>query len=233
MLMTLCVVFIVFVFITINDGVYAQMNSIKTQYCAIWDPATTGGATGYFAMQLQPSSGVALYQFQLTLPTPSYQSCNVSQYGLKYHIHSYWTGTASTSLEGNTPCTSATGGHYDPNFACSTKSQGYVSPTTGQCANLSRTAAYGYTYTCTPSIFNSGQFSACEVGDTSGKFGVALASNPKALSNIVFSSNGVLTDPLPPYVYNYNQVGITSNMWYSMVRTQEAKDLSIYLTKQN
>ena len=77
------------------------------------------------------------------------------------------------------------------------------------CLALNRTAAKHYTYSCTTSVYNSGNLSQCEVGDLSGKFGLSFNSS----GNEVFSSEtlasgsseGVLTDYLAPLTNNFKQ----------------------------
>jgi hypothetical protein len=103
-------------------------------------------------------------------------------------------------------------GHFDPNLACSEKSQSH----SDNCALLNRTAATDYTYTCTAAAGGVTTYSNptgnCEVGDLSGKFGkITLPSNKKA------TASAILTDFLPPYALNYDLNTAISTGWYSMV----------------
>ncbi len=106
---------------------------------------------------MQISNGQALYSYDLNLNNFSLAStCPLSSGGLKYHIHSYWTNTSVTSSAGSVFCGSTyTGGHYDPNFGCSSSSQ----ESSTSCSSLNRTSAKGYTYTCNTTIYYDGDYS--------------------------------------------------------------------------
>ena len=105
----------------------------------------------------------------------------------EYHIHTSWTNSAKNSAATSLEC-KATGLHYDPYLAC-----GYPS---SNCSALNRESPKGYT--CTPSIYSSGQYAKCQVGDTSGKFGNAFAT-----SGLKFQQLGPLYDYHPPVAANY------------------------------
>lgn len=185
----------------------------NVNYCASFDAAETGGATGYVAVSLFPTNGMASYSYALNLNGMQTANC-VMALGLKYHIHSYWYNATATSSAGPLTCgASVTGGHFDPNLACSSSSQQSAT----SCKMLGRNNT---NYACTSQNFQQGQFSFCEVGDLSGKFGLAL---PASGTNLAYSSNGNFADPLPPYGVNYeattmNKDGqLVSNMWSSVV----------------
>jgi hypothetical protein len=119
-------------------------------------------------------------------------------------IHSFWTDSSSSST---TTC-SDTGGHYDPYLACSGSSQDHAD----KCAKIGRTADQGYTYTCNPEVYKSGHFSACEVGDLSGKFGRLMPTN----GTLVFQAEHIDLGISPAEV-NYMSADATSNQWASVV----------------
>ena len=128
------------------------------QYCATLNAGQAGGASGYFALQL--SGGEAKYAYNVDLTNFEYLSgicsSSLATGGLKYHIHAYWKNTTTTSSAGSGYCGSAlTGGHYDPNFGCSSASQNAA----GGCTSLSRTAALGYTYSCNSTVYGAGEYS--------------------------------------------------------------------------
>ena len=91
--------------------------------------------------------------------------------------------------------------HYDPYLACGYKSL--------NCTALGRIGGY----TCTPSIFNSGQYAKCQVGDLSGKFGdvMATAAGPK------FQQLTPLYDNLPPVAANHLSGGNSKTSMFSSV----------------
>ena len=103
----------------------------------------------------------------------------------EYHLHTFWPNSAKNSAATSLEC-GKTGLHYDPYLAC-----GYLSP---NCTALGRVNGY----TCTPSIFSSGQYAKCQVGDTSGKFGNALPT-----SGLKFQQLTPLNDNQPPVAANY------------------------------
>ncbi len=178
------------------------------KYCATID---TSGALGHVSIEI--SNGVAYYMLNLdinSLSTPSL-TCDYNE-GLTFHIHSYWTtsDTTTTSVAYPTCASSITGLHYDPNFACSPKSQ---QSSTG-CKSLNRYYPH-HNYTCNSTVFNGqGQYSLCEVGDLTGKFGVIY---PKTTANFQFTTPVPWTDYLPPYPYNFDRADLVSNMWSSIV----------------
>lgn len=177
------------------------------QYCAT---IQASGALGHVSMEI--SNGVAQYLFNLDVNslTTSGLTCDYAK-GLSFHVHSYWNTGASTSSVAYPTCASSiTGLHYDPNFACSSKSQ---QASTG-CVSLNRYSPH-YNYTCNSTVFSEqGQYSLCEVGDLTGKFGTIY---PKSSSNLQFAITSPWTDPVPPYPYNFDRADLASNMWSSIV----------------
>jgi hypothetical protein len=178
-------------------------------YCATFDADTTSGSVGSFSMEI--SEGVASYRFYLDL-TNFKTECILSS-GLGYHIHSYWVNT-TTQSSANAFCgKSLTGNHFDPNLACSTASQS--SGSGGLCAAISRTSP-DYTYSCSNTNYQKGDYSMCEVGDLSGKFGKALESSTDGTA--IFSQQDILSDYVPAYDFNYLTTSDpTSIQWASMV----------------
>jgi hypothetical protein len=69
-----------------------------------------------------------------------------------------------------------------------------------------------YVYSCNPSAYSAGNYSACERGDLSGKFGAVIPD-----SNGFVQSPGVLVDNLPYFNSNYLTAEQTSTMWASIV----------------
>jgi hypothetical protein len=170
-----------------------------TNFCATFSPASAGGASGYFAMQVNQATGLSYYNFALDLsqfPLAAQCTATGSSSKLKYHIHSFWKLSGQSSYSSANCGASGTGGHYDPGFACSGSSCFAKTPTANLCKNIYRTSVQGYKYGCNSTTFGS-DVNVCEVGDLSGKFGLATVQN-----NLV-SSNGVYTDPLPPAVVDY------------------------------
>lgn len=55
-------------------------------YCAIFDPDTSSGASGYF--QISINNGVGQYQYYLDLSGIDYP-CDPTG-GLLYHFHNFW-----------------------------------------------------------------------------------------------------------------------------------------------
>lgn len=157
---------------------------------------------------MQIEEGSAMYYGELDLSNfDALGSCtNIASVGLKYHIHQSWTNTSDSSSF-TSGCSQAAG-HYDPFLGCSSNSQ-YVST---ECVELSRTSSLGYTYSCNPTLYNNGNYSNCEVGDLSGKFGIL---NDTGTS--MFYSTGVLTDFYPALISNYKYNMKNSEMWSSMV----------------
>eukprot|EP01031_Cornospumella_fuschlensis_P029834 gene29834-36024_t len=178
----------------------------QDQYCGSVDPATASGASGSFAMQIY--NGVGQYSFNLDLNEYIGYNCNFTQ-GLSYHIHTFWKNDSVSSSAGSFCGASFCGGHYDPNFACSGSSQNASSG----CTALGRTAAQGYTYSCNAAAYANGEYSRCEVGDISGKNGVAY---PVSDTDLSFSLTDFV-DYQPPYAYNYKTQDQDSLMWSSIV----------------
>eukprot|EP01038_Epipyxis_sp_PR26KG_P011899 gene11899-15922_t len=171
---------------------------LANNYCAT---ISAGGAQGFVA--LVTKNNVAYYNLSLSLENFA-TSCPL-QYGLTYHIHSYWSNTSASS----TVCGSAaTGGHFDPNFACSNASQSYST----SCKNLGRTKPLGYTYNCSTTNYHFGRYSFCEVGDLSGKMGKL---NYNSATQKLFSTS--FTDFQPPYDANFKLSDQTSLPWSSVV----------------
>lgn len=173
----------------------------SSNYCAQIDGSESNGAKGYFAMQI--NSGKALYSYKLDLTDLMLQdhSCNLSS-GMYYHIHSYWTNTNNSAAGAELCGASNTGGHYDPNLAC-----GYTSEA---CALLNRTSASSYK--CNKEDYMAGKYQFCQIGDLSGKFGMATPTS----SGLVFEEL-MLVDYRPPYLSNYLQDDSISSMWSSVV----------------
>lgn len=184
-----------------------------TQYCATIIAAEAAGASGYVALDI--TEGVAKYSFNLNLnnynlpTTGNYAACNLATSGLKYHVHSYWLNSTSASTANAYCGATIAGGHYDPNLACSGSSQ-YAATL---CPHINRTVATGYTYTCNSTLYSSGQYSYCEVGDIAGKAGIA---QPASATDLSFSL-GEFVDYQPPYNYNYFKNDPNSIMWASFV----------------
>lgn len=124
-----------------------------------------------------------------------------------YHIHTSWNNATSTSAAGPALCgSSVCGPHYDPNLACGYKSSA--------CNALALVRSQGSAYNCTPGNHNQGQYALCQVGDLSGKFGIATAGGSNGL---VFSQSSFIYDYQPAYVANYLQNSSYSTMWSSIV----------------
>lgn len=184
-------------------------SSVTVQYCANIKSNEANHAVGYFAMEI--SEGQAFYRFYLDLTLFEVDgSCSLPGNGLNYHINSFWLNDSSSSSAGSQYCgSSVTGGHYDPNYACSNFSQNINSG----CDQLGRIASDGYTYTCNPSIYAPGDYSECEVGDLSGKFGTIYPKKGK----MIFESD-VLIDYYPPFISNYEAMVKNSvYKWSSVV----------------
>lgn len=176
-------------------------------FCATFDAKDAGGVEGYFNMQL--GNGSASYRYSLDLSSFDAQGCNLSE-GLNYHIHSYWTNTSTTS-GANAYCGSSfTGGHFDPNLACSASSQNIG----GLCVDIGRTSSStpSYTYACSGK-YDTGNYAYCEVGDLSGKFGLAKPSSDAT----TFEQTTNLVDYMPPYLANYGSADAMTYPWHSIV----------------
>lgn len=166
------------------------------------------GAVGYFNMEI--GNGQASYSYYLDLSEFS-TTCDLDL-GLKYHIHTYWnydddsTLSATSETEG---CVAAyTGGHYDPNLACSTSSQ----DVSELCLDINRTLSQEYIYGCSTTVYADGEYALCEVGDLTNKFGISYPS-----TGYIFSSSSALIDFQPPYAANYLTEDQISRQWASIV----------------
>jgi hypothetical protein len=127
------------------------------KYCATFRSNQAADANGYFAMEI--SNGIAKYAYNIDLTKFALSSsCStLSSSGLKFHLHSYWKNSSSSSSAGSTYCgKSLTGGHYDPTLACGASSE---SSSTG-CTYLGRTSSKGYTYSCNSTVYGSGDYAA-------------------------------------------------------------------------
>lgn len=120
-----------------------------------------------------------------------------------YHIHTSWNNLQKNSAVGGNDCSGAnTGLHYDPNLAC-----GYTS---ASCTLLGRTSAASYN--CTPASNAAGQYSQCQIGDLSGKFGIA-----KPTGSLLYQQLTPLYDYQPPYVANYLKAGSAGSSMFSSI----------------
>lgn len=183
----------------------AQLTN-AAQYCANILPGYTNGASGNVALQISEGSATYGLYLDLTNFTPN-PSCNLTQ-GLNYHIHSYWNNQTSSSASNSFCGATNTGGHYDPNFACSPYSQNY----SNACLDLGRQSP-GYTYSCSSTVYSEGKYSACEIGDISGKNGKLMPKH----GTLVFELSTPFVDYQPPYEVNYNAVDTNSLQWTSVV----------------
>jgi hypothetical protein len=190
----------------LNVFLCTQSITATSDYCARFT-SSEGTQMGYFSMQI--GDGQSSYSFNLDLSKfAAMTSCDLSQ-GLYYHIHSYWAIDDKTSALGSTECGSTyTGGHYDPNLACSSSSQS----ASAECSLLGRTSNDGYTYNCTTANYQAGKYALCEVGDLSGKFGIVYGDK-----NNHFASDGELVDYQPPYAANYMSSDNIATMWSSVI----------------
>jgi hypothetical protein len=190
------------------------------KYCGTFDSGDASGIKGVFGMKIDSQTGTGTYGWSLDLN--GYTQATSEGYDinspLKWHIHTYWTDTSKTSASLTGCGASNTGGHYDPTLACGTASQYQSYPTTNTtyCKALGRTADDGYVYPCgTPSNYFDGEFSNCEVGDLSGKFGFIVPENGIGIA----ANEYVVVDPVPPYKDNYFNMGkeALSMPWASIV----------------
>lgn len=163
-------------------------------------------ATGKFSMII--NSGHATYSFRVNLSGVT--NCDFNQYPtVAYHIHSF---SVSGPKNKATPSCANAGEHYDPNLACSEKSEAHLT----LCGDLNRTAKDGYNYHCVsipPVFYYNIPTGRCEVGDLSGKFGRVAVS-----ADGVVQSADCLVDLLPPYAYNFrNPTANITEGWASIV----------------
>lgn len=179
---------------------------IETRFCANIEPQFAAGATGYVALQIQ--DGQAYYQFELNLENFT-TSCDLETDGLLWHVHESWNNT-QPSAANSFGCNSC-GGHFDPNFACSSASQ-YAST---YCPLIGRTTSSNppYTYNCSAN-YGGEKYSYCELGDISGKAGGAIYPKKDGYS---FSLDKPFIDNQPVYAKNYKFEDSTSLPWASMV----------------
>jgi hypothetical protein len=176
------------------------------KYCAHIASGVAAGAQGFFAMEIDSSTGTATYKFEVdTRAFTSPTSCDFAQ-GLDWHLHSKW----DLDDDSSTDCGNAGTGpqnHYDPNFACGPASQSAGA----MCDSMGLISSDGYEYACTQASYQGGNFGMCEVGDLSGKFGDIKPNGDGIMSS------GFLHDPLPPYIVDYAAPNDASHHWESVV----------------
>jgi hypothetical protein len=175
-------------------GVY----SLGRRFCAkvqvVKGKTVAEQSSGYFYMGL--GGGIGIYDFAVDLSNVT--NCDFKQFPrVKYHIHTF--AINDTDQPPKVVSCGDAGGHYDPNLACGESSEAHDK----FCPALNRTAAQGYTYRCLSGVpvskYNNPS-GLCEVGDLSGKFGLATVNEDNVARPI---SN--LTDFLPPYASNFRQ----------------------------
>eukprot|EP00759_Apiculatamorpha_spiralis_P011814 PhF_6_TR19020/c3_g1_i2/m.27896 len=183
----------------VSTSLPVPSNPTSSKYSVAFCPSTAAGVTGSFTADALPNN----FAHTLDLDFTNYQgTCDISL-GVSYHLHALWANDTANS---SSSCgASATGGHYDPTLACAAPSQ-YIDTL---CSSISRTVASGYTYRCNASGYSGGAYGSCEVGDLSGKFGLAMpvSSGSRRLTAMVAS------DVRPPTVQDYG--GVTG--WSSLV----------------
>ena len=181
--------------------------SDSSYYCAAFE---SDDVNGYFQMQ-HTGQGVAYYTLGVDLLSGfNASTCDLSG-GLQYHIHTVWKNTSTYGSVGATYCGSSyTGSHYDPNLACSSKSQYYDS----RCVSLGRTSDDSYDYACTTEIYAAGSYALCEVGDLSGKLGVVYETYSGSQQ---FNQSVAVADYQPPYEANFDASDTVSGQWASLV----------------
>lgn len=195
-------------------------------YCATFSSdydstTTTGGVTGSFYMLIDNDERMGNYRFYLDLSEFS-SSCDISQ-GLNYHVHSNWVNASTSSDLGSVFCGPAyTGYHYDPTMACSSTSENQGTTTgynSDNCLKIGRyaTASPAYTYGCSTAVYGQGDYSQCELGDLSGKLGLAFPSSGR-----IFDQSKTLQDVMPVHSYNYMEDSRSSSphtafSWASIV----------------
>ena len=172
----------------------------------------TNSASGYFQMSMK--MGSAQYSFSVDLSKFNFdevlgvgvkEACIKD--GLKWHLHTNWNSTEE-SVSG--ALCDGTGGHYDPNLACSPSSESAKT----LCPLISRVSP-GYQYSCSKSVYENMLYSYCEVGDFSGKFGNAMQTSPGSL---IFVSDGIYDDYQPPYGTNFEHSWPPNSIkWSSIV----------------
>lgn len=183
-----------------------KSSSTYQRYCGSITPEEAVGANGYVALQIK--EGVASYSFDLDLNKfISAKTCDYSK-GLTYHVHSYWNGNSNNSAANYYCGPPYAGGHYDPNLACSIYSESIAT----SCVSLGRVYPF-YRYDCIPSLYSVGDYSRCEVGDVSGKQGIAY---PASDSDLRFTLS-LFEDFQPPYIFNYAHQSTNSLPWTSFI----------------
>lgn len=180
---------------------------LGADYCATFQAKDAGGVDGIFSMNVE--NGTALYRYNLDVSSFDPGDCDLSE-GLSYHIHTYWTNTSTTSGAGAYCGASYTGGHFDPNLACSASSQSAST----LCVDIGRTvdSVPSYAYSCSGN-YETGHYAYCEVGDLSGKFGLAMPNE----DGTAFDQTTNLVDYMPPYIANYKTADEMSYPWQSVV----------------
>jgi len=175
-------------------------------YCALFE---TDEVSGYFQFE-HTGKGYAKYTFAVDLSNYNASTCDFSS-GIEYHIHTTWTNSSTNSSSGGVYCGAKyTGGHYDPNLACGSKSE-YANT---KCPLISRDDDTVYTYACTSDAYSAGQYALCEVGDLAGKFGVVYEESD---GTAYFNQSVALEDYTPPYEYNFETSDSVSGQWASVV----------------
>lgn len=202
--------------------IQAQTSSYCATFSSDYDSTTTtGGVTGSFYMLIDNDEKMGNYRFYLDLSEFS-SSCDISQ-GLNYHVHSNWVNASTSSDLGSVFCGPAyTGYHYDPTMACSSTSENQGTTTgynSDNCLKIGRyaTASPAYTYGCSTAVYGQGDYSQCELGDLSGKLGLAFPSSGR-----IFDQSKTLQDVMPVNSYNYMEDSRSSSphtafSWASIV----------------
>ena len=157
------------------------------------------------------STGTGQHTLQLDLSqfTTLPGGCDLSL-GLTYHIHSFWNDTSGKLSADNGECgLGATGNHYDPYLACGPNTE-----ESDLCAALNRTTSSNppYAYPCSAEAYSDGHYEYCEVGDTSGKFGSLLATDPDM---DLYSADEY--DPSPALITAYETDSALAHQWSSVV----------------
>jgi hypothetical protein len=173
--------------------------------------------SGYFVASFDDRAQ-ATYSFAMTIDVATFLvSCPGLTSGLKFHLHSIWAGNSSSQGTLTSCGPSTTSGHYDPNLACGSSSTW----ATTNCTLLNRSTAQGYGYSCTSTNF-ARRPGACEIGDLSGKFGLAQVtagtSDQTKLDVLPPTADRYLrNDPLSPYVADFAGSAWANTGWTSVV----------------
>jgi len=174
------------------------------QYCATISASEASGASGYYALQIQNGAAEHVFSLDLSKYTGSTYCPLSTQYGLAYRLHSYWVSTQQSAAA--QLCTHTfTGGTYDPFYACSPSSSNINTA----CTLMKMSYAKGYIYYCNATTFSTGQYTNCELGDISGKFGQVYSTQGDG----VFTG-GPFADYFPPQVSDYRS---GDELWASIV----------------